>query len=92
MNTLTQVLRSGLASAIERQADIDAFIEPGELAARFPSEAWVSSWAIDILADLRVAATPRRGRRSSRNCWMWCGGRLFSSWPRVTGRRVGWPV
>lgn len=58
LNTLSQVLRSGLASAIERQADIDALIEPGELAARFPSEAWASSWAIDILADLRVAATP----------------------------------
>lgn len=58
LNTLVHVLRAGLASAIERQAAIEHLLEPDELAVRFPSEAWSSTWAQEILPDVHAASTP----------------------------------
>lgn len=56
--TLADVLRSGLCSAIDRQTDIEFLIDPNELAARFPSEAWSSPSVGEMLTELRAASGP----------------------------------
>jgi len=59
LETLAGILHSGLVSAIERQADIDALDDVQALAERFPSEGWSCAWVEGIQADLLRAATPQ---------------------------------
>ncbi|RON81006.1 AAA domain-containing protein [Pseudomonas fluorescens] len=64
LKTLTEVLHSGLVSAIERQGDIESLIDARDLADRFPGQAWSSTWAQESLADLQ-AATDSEKRQAS---------------------------